>query len=286
MVMFLLLKADKHSLLNHNLNISMQFIISLTTVPHRLEVSDAGDRHGCKSALLTLLNQTYGNYEVHLNVPHVYKALSQAVQLPDWLLKLESNNPRLKIFRTEDYGAATKLYPTVQRVTDSETNIIIADDDLEYCDGIIAAYEEARQRYPDDCIGYAGISEIGGKGRHFCTTVDSDARVKVIEGYKTVCFKRSFFDEHYDDFVNKTWADDVGMSAYMGYRNIRKIVLKYANDTDFRPRVESFPVIGHTVYDNKQGCNIYRRLVESNAEENQRVETIHSNWYKLGYLER
>jgi len=265
----------------------MKFIISLTTVPHRLEVSETGGDHcGCKPALLSLLNQTYSDYEVHLNIPNIYKALSQVVTIPNWLKQVEQDHPKLKIFRTEDYGAATKLYPTVVRVTDPETNIVIADDDLNYCDGILDAYKEARTRYPNECIGYAGISEIGGKGRHFCTTVDSDARVKVIEGYKTVCFKRSFFDDDYANFVNKTWADDLGMSAYMGYRNIKKIVLNYPGDTDFSPRVESFPCKGHTAYENKQGCNIFRRLTENCKEEFDRVEEIHNSWYKQGYLER
>lgn len=265
----------------------MKFIISLTTVPNRLHASNATDNsRGCRPALLSLLNQSYEDFEVHFNIPNIYKALSQVVTLPEWLKETEADYPKLKIFRTEDYGAATKLCPTVQRVIDPEQNIIIADDDLRYCDGILDAYKEARSRYPDDCIGYAGISEIGGKGRHFCTTVDSDARVKILEGYKTVCFKRSFFDEDYNKFVNVTWADDLGMSAYMGYRNIKKIVLNYPSDTDFSPRVESFPVIGHTSYENNQGCNVFRRLVENCKEECQRVEDIHNSWYRQGYLER
>lgn len=264
----------------------MKFIISLTTVPHRLEVSNNGDRHGCKAALLTLLNQDYDDFEVHFNIPNVYKALTQVVNLPEWLLELEKQNNRLKIFRTEDYGAATKLYPTVMRITDPEQNIVIADDDLIYCPGMLSFYKEARTRYPDEAIGFAGISEIGGKWRHFCTTVDSDARVKIIEGYKTVCFKRRFFDEEYEKYVNVTWADDICMSAYLGLKNIKKIVLNYSQDTDFSPRVESFPVVGHTSYDNKQGCNIFRRLVENSKEEFNKVEEIHKSWYQLGYLER
>jgi len=264
----------------------MKFIISLTTVPHRLEISSQSDHSGCKPALLTLLNQDYDDYEVHLNVPKVYKALTQVITIPDWLLELEKNNTKLKIFRTDDYGSATKLYPTVQRVTDPEQNIIIADDDLNYCNGMLTFYKSARERYPNDAIGFAGLSEIGGQNRHFCTTVESDARVKVLEGYKTVCFKRSFFDDEYEKFVNVTWADDYGMSAYLGYKNIKKIVLNYPDDTDFRPRVESFPVLGHTAYENKQGCNIFRRLVENDKDEFNRVEEIHKSWYQLGYLER
>ena len=39
---------------------------------------------------------------------------------------------KIKIFRTEDLGPATKLIPTVERITDPETIIIVCDDDLVY----------------------------------------------------------------------------------------------------------------------------------------------------------
>jgi len=264
----------------------MKFVISLTTVPHRLEASNRGEKFGARPALMSLLEQEYDDFEVHFNIPNVYRAMSQVINLPEWLTDIEKTNSKLKIFRTEDYGSATKLYPTVKRVNDPETNIIIADDDLIYCQGILSVYKTAREKYPNDALGFAGISEIEGKWRHFCTTVDSDARVKIIEGYKTVCFKRSFFDDDYDKFVNVTWADDICMSAYLGYKNIKKLVLNYPHDTDFSPRVESFPVICHTAYDNQQGCNVFRRLVENCKEECEKVETIHKSWYQLGYLER
>ena len=42
------------------------------------------------------------------------------------------NFDKLKIFRTEDYGPITKLYPTVERITNPDTIIVVADDDLIY----------------------------------------------------------------------------------------------------------------------------------------------------------
>jgi len=264
----------------------MKFVISLTTVPHRLHLSSQGDHCGSKGPLLTLLNQSYEDFEVHLNIPKIYRARSEVIKIPDWLNEVQAQYDKLKVFRTEDHGPATKLYPTIQRIADPDINIVLADDDLYYCDGFLSFYKEARSRYPDDALGFAGISEIGGKGRHFCTTVDSDARVKHLEGYKTVCLKRSFFDDTYKDFVNVVWNDDVTLSAYLGFKNIKKIVLNYSNDTDFSPRVESFPVIRHASVENIEGCNIFRRIVENDKEEFDRVESIHNNWFKLGYLER
>jgi len=67
----------------------------------------------------------------------------------------------------------------------------------------------------------------------------------------------------------------------MGYKNIHKIVVSYEGDTDFTPRVESFPVVGHTPIE-RGGCWEYRNSAElqKNAEENM------NEFYRIGYLEK
>jgi hypothetical protein len=65
----------------------------------------------------------------------------------------------------------------------------------------------------------------------------------------------------------------------MGYKNIEKIVLSYDKDTDFAPRVESFPVIGHVPAE-RGGCVLNRESDNSESEANIQ------NWYRLGYLEK
>jgi hypothetical protein len=81
--------------------------------------------------------------------------------------------------------------------------------------------------------------------------------------------------------MDKSWNDDLLLSAYMGYKNIQKIVVAYQKDTDFSPRVESFPVVGHTPVE-RGGCYQFRHDVE---KQNQSEINI-NNFYKLGYLER
>ena len=46
----------------------MKIILTLTTIPSRLNTPIYGEL-GIKSNLLSLLNQSYKDYEIHLNIP-------------------------------------------------------------------------------------------------------------------------------------------------------------------------------------------------------------------------
>lgn len=254
-------------------------IITTTTIPIRLV--DHNGNSATRLALETLLNQTYDNYELHLNIPFSYN--NTAIEIPHWLQQMQEKYSYLKIYRCDDSGPITKILPTLERIVDNDAIIITADDDLYYMPGMIEAHLIGRAKYPDAALGFAGMASIDGSC-HFCTTLPKDTRVKVLEGYKTVSYKRSFFGDLNDFknmFVGRSWRDDETLSAFMGYRNVPKIVLTYEHDTDFTPRVESFPVIGH-VPTESSGCVIFR-----NSEESQKKSELAINeWFKLGYLER
>jgi len=256
----------------------MSIIISLTTVPIRLN-----EHHGhsaARAAITTLLEQTYRPYEVHLNIPIEYN--NTPVVIPEWVGEFEQKYPHLKVFNTPDCGPMTKLLPTLERVSDPETMIILVDDDLYYMDGLVEAHIKGRQKHPQAALGFAGMAAIDGSC-HFCTTMQHDVRVKVLEGYKTVSYLRKFFDidDLRTNFIGKSWNDDVVLSAYMGYKNIEKWVLSYDGDTDFSPRVESFPVVGHVPAE-RGGCNMFRDNAEIQAESERNIQ----EFFKVGYLER
>lgn len=247
-------------------------ILTLTTVPNRL--NSPHQNGGLKKVLEKILNLSYSNYEVHLNIPYFCKKINQEYVIPDWLTNL--NHPKLKVYRTEDYGSLTKIYPTIKRTNENEDIILITlDDDLEYMDGFIEYHLMKRQTYPNSAIGFAGISSLNGSC-HFCTTLRQDTRVKILEGYKTVSYKRSFFKEDFEEFVNQSWSDDITLSAYMGKYNIEKWVVNYDKDNNFSARVESFPVVGHLPTE-RGGCWWFR---SEGASDNSQI------YFKLGYLER
>lgn len=256
-----------------------KIILSLSTVPNRL--LDPNENAGTKVGLPTLLKQTYDNYEIHFNIPYKYNIDNESIELPNWLIDLQYQySDKLKIYRCDDLGPITKIIPTIERISDPDTVIISVDDDLYYMDGMIKGHIEARSRYPDYAIGFAGISAIDGSC-HFCTSLSKDTKVKILEGYKSISYKRSFFDRELYSFIYKSWNDDYVLSAYLGYKNIPKIVISDVNETDFTPRVESFPVVGHTPIE-RGGCFNFR-----NSESLQEVsENSIREWYRLGYLER
>lgn len=255
-------------------------IVSLTTVPNRL--MEPKEYMGTRLGLKTLLEQTGVEYKVHFNIPLTYKLTGEPLVIPSWLEEYSQQYPHLEIYRTPDLGAITKIVPTIERLTNPEDIIIVADDDLFYMDGMVAEHIKARDKYPDAAIGFAGMSALDGSC-HFCTTVAKDTRVKILEGYKTVSYKRGFFDidDFKENFMPKSWNDDHTLSAYMGYRNVPKIVVSYEGDTDFTPRVESFPVIGHTPIE-RGGCWEFRNSIELQKEAEENV----NQFYRIGYLEK
>jgi hypothetical protein len=258
----------------------MKIILTLTTVPNRL--CEKREHMGTIHGLRTILNQSYDNFEVHFNIPREYRG--ELIDIPEWLTELQQTFPFLKIFRTEDYGPVTKILPTLERGGDPEDIIITVDDDLIYMDGIIPAHLDGRNRYPNCAIGFAGLGGVQDRGIHHVTSYNRDIRVKILEGYKTVSYTRSWFDvqEFKDNFALEIWQDDHSISAYMGYKNIEKWCLTHSSIIDFSPRVESFPVVKHAKVE-RGGCRLYRDIDDSGDKAN---ENKLQQFYKLGYLDR
>lgn len=250
-----------------------KIIVSLTTIPSRINYHDS--RGGLRPVIDRLLTLSYSNYEIHLNIPYIVKKTNEEYSIPSWLTEITDS--KLKIFRTDDYGSMTKILPTILRTEESDDVVIITvDDDLSYEDGFIEYHIEKRKQYPNAVIGFAGISALNGTC-HFCTTVKNDVRVKIIEGYKTVSYRRSFFKpDFFSEFVGQSWSDDIILSAYMGKHSIEKWVVNYDKDKDFTPRVESFPIIGH-LPNERGGCWWFR---SENISDNSDI------YYKQQYLER
>ena len=249
-------------------------VLSMSTTPSRL--NEIREGWGVKPVIDQLINLTYPNYEIHFNIPYINHKTQEEYIIPEWLIEYEKTNQKLKIFRCNDYGSITKIVPTLMRIDDPDSIIITVDDDLNYNDGFIEYHLKKRQTYPNSVLGFAGISAIDGSC-HFCTTLNKDTRVKIIEGYKTVSYLRKFFKEDFfNDFVGQSWSDDILLSAYLGKENIEKIVMNYNLDTVFNPVVESFPVIS-SIPNDKSGCSLYReQSVSDNSEK----------YYKLGFLEK
>ena len=247
-------------------------ILTLTTVPNRLKNKSP---YGFKAVIYSLMNQAYENFELHLNIPNINKKTGEEYIIPEWLKEIDGmwvRRNRLRIYRTEDFGPITKLYPTVQRITDQNTKIIVVDDDLIYDSRMIEEHLKLRKKNNDVVWAFAGIKalenhQFAGIDR-FVGAVNVDTRVSIVEHYKTVSYVRSMFGEDFNEnFISKGWADDELVSAYMGMKDIKK----YVGSTEYIPKwetesewrkygvVESFPVVNRcSGVGTQDGCDLFR----------------------------
>lgn len=246
-----------------------QVILTLTTIPTRLQDTN---EYGLKSCIDSLLNQTYENYEIHFNIPHVNKTTQAPYVIPDWLNDIASKNPRLKLFRVEDLGSITKLVPTLLRVEDPDAIIITVDDDLVYNAEMVKEQVANQYKFPGCAIGYDGLGIINPPvfndvRDHYVVSVNGNYLVKVLQAYKTISYRRHYFQQDYfTDFVGKSWNDDLLNSSYLALRNIKRMVTFHPTDPVLKTieewqalgGVQTFPVLKHTHHESLEGCNIMR----------------------------
>ncbi len=247
-------------------------ILSLTTTPRRLNNLHP---NGIQAVIYSLINQTIDDYEIHFNIPQTNNLTEEPYIIPRWLNILHQEE-KIKIYRTNDYGPITKLYPTIRRIDDPEATIIVVDDDLIYDRNLIKEHLNVRERDQNCAWGFAGLNNIGkktgGPMDRFVIAVNEDTPVAILEHYKSVSYKRKIFDIDFNtEFIQRGWADDQLVSAYLGMKNIKKMVAQ----TDYIPHyqtaeewrrvgvVESFPCIKHAHYDNSDGCNKWRKIKQS-----------------------
>lgn len=243
--------------------------VTLTTIPSRLNSRYPQD---IKECLYSLLNQTHKEYEIHLNIPSKLKYTGEEYNIPDWLIKLEQENEKLKVFTgLEDLGPVTKLYYTVQRVTNPEDIIIVVDDDLIYDERLVAEQINNQKKFVGAVVGYDGLTSVDNFQRdvrdHFCSGVNENNKVKVLQHYKSVSYKRKYFVQDFQEYIlnNLSWNDDLLISSYFASKYRDRITTYHPDDPQFTTEDEwrntvgsTFPIKRHTQHDRKEGCNVYR----------------------------
>lgn len=243
-------------------------IITLSTVPKKLNDYDRYGDRGIKSCILSLCEQTYTNYEIHFNIPMVYKLDGSEYVIPEWLNEFTQKYNHLKIFRTEDSGPITKIIYTLERITDPETILIVLDDDLVYHKDMVTEHVKNQTTYETCACGYDSLDLLEPYFRdvrdHFVTLVPVPLRGRVLQHYKSVSYKRRYFEnDFWTDFLGKTTSDDILLSAYMGKQKIDKLVVPYEHEKKAESEEEwrriagvcTFPVLRHTAHDPGLGCS-------------------------------
>jgi hypothetical protein len=243
-------------------------IISLTTVPERL--ADMAET-GIISTIKSLCEQEDNDYEIHFNIPEIYNITKAEYIIPEWLYGFQIQYPNLKIFRTEDYGPPTKFVPTLNRVENPETILLVVDDDLVYHPKMISEHRKYQNILKDCVLCYDGREPkfllYGPSDMRDCwiSCVTEIREVEFLQHYKSVSYKKKLFtQEFYDFYLGKTLSDDILVSTFLTDNDIRIFVIPYAEEIplfitkelwDQNLGVTTFPVLRHTTSVEHTGCH-------------------------------
>jgi len=249
---------------NHASEKIPSLVISLTTVPSRLNLND---EDGLKLSIRELCEQNDDDYEVHFNIPHKYGVTGEEYIIPNWLNEYKMKYPHLRIFRMDDVGPPTKMLPTLKRVN-PETVVLVVDDDLVYHRDMVKEHRRWQNEYPDSAIVYEGRGSYGYYNDIRDIWVLCVTRVTETHGlqhYKSASYKPKLFtDEFWNHYVGKTLSDDVLVGRYFRDTGVPIYSVPYEPDIhlydtkekwDVNGRVETFPVTRRAASVEDSGCN-------------------------------
>jgi hypothetical protein len=253
--------------MNHGSEKEKSIVVSLTTVPERLLNSN---EDGIKLVLTSLCEQIDDDYEVHFNIPEIYKVTKTPYIIPEWLNEYKLKYPHLKVFRCEDLGPPTKFVPTLLRVKNEETILIVIDDDLVYHKEMVTEHRKYQNKLIDCVIGYDGrgcdIPLHNNDIRDsWILCVTQIRETHGLQQYKSTSYKKKLFkSDFFDSYLGKTFSDDVLISKYFRNNNIKMYVVPYEPDNhlyqtrelwDINQGVTSFPVLRYAASVVDTGCN-------------------------------
>ena len=160
---------------------------------------------------------------IEINVPHLFKRTGEPYEIPEWLFKMD----RIKIFRTEDFGAITKIAPTlIRHFGESQTLVWSCDDDMKYPPHLLGDLVKHH-----DPSSPAILSITGGKFHRWSGNInyfnEQRHEIDLLEGYSSVLYPAWFIKDDFDEYVKTTSedslcraSDDIILSNYFAKRRV------------------------------------------------------------------
>ena len=191
----------------------MLIIASLTTMPNRINL--------IRPVLDAIRKQKVKVHHIEINVPYKCIRTEEDYVIPQWL----EEYPDLEIYRTEDYGAITKVAPTLLRHKDEEVYIWSVDDDVKYpsntLEGLIKKHDPSIKRILAYSVG--SITTRGFQG-----SSSNEGYDMVLEGVGSVLYPLDCIKDDFLSYVEKTSSipdcrvsDDIILSNYFEGQGIR-----------------------------------------------------------------
>lgn len=126
----------------NRVNYDHKVIVSLTTTPKRIKK--------IKPMIKSILNQTVRIDQIALNIPK--KCRGQSYEVPPELEHM------VNVYTCgRDYGDGTKCIPTLLRENDSETLLILLQDNYIYGEDFIETIIEEYKQHPECCLYAKGV---------------------------------------------------------------------------------------------------------------------------------
>lgn len=222
--------------LKHEKLLDTVYYFSLTTIPSRI--------NNINDTITSLINQTVKPTKIFINIPSFYKRFNTSyneLKLPTFPETVEI------VISDQDYGPASKFIPTfLNNNIDSNTPIIIVDDDMIYDPETSLNLLKESINHPDSCITSFGITHsayIFDNSQWFCEfnsqykkpcgfRTKEDGFIDVFEAFKGTLLKKKFFKENITHFPSFEFclSDDVWFSGHI-INNGFSIFLKNFNST-------------------------------------------------------
>ncbi len=208
-------------------------IVTLTTIPSRIP--------NLHKTLGSLINQTVKPDEICIFVPREYKRFGIAQSALSDInaiisgLKTDINIRAIEI--EEDYGPISKLLPIVDHLPNNPNDIIITvDDDTLYMPNNIEYMLCYSKSLPSSALGFCGWGYNFNNGIFNYELVYPHGNINyiraapVLEGYRSVLYKRSFFKDDFKEFFRQIpqdsfYVDDVIISAYLSKHKVPRVVM-------------------------------------------------------------
>lgn len=212
----------------------MRIIASLTTIPSRV--------NHILPTIQSILNQTITIDSIEINIPYFFKRTGEVYNIPEWLLALEKDSKnskcKVRIFRTEDYGAITKIAPTLLRYKNNKNTYIWSlDDDFEYPENMLAVLYREFSPKNNYVLSHSGGRWVYNEDSKECENYVSSRRegtVDFIEGYASILYPAFIVEDDFENYITKTSktldcrnSDDIIISNYLNIKNITMYTCAY-----------------------------------------------------------
>ena len=204
-----------------------QVVVSLTTIPDRLP--------NIRPTLNSVLDQSRRPDAIFLNLPTESRREGRRYEIPPFLNDYRSVEV---VHCGRDWGPATKVLPTLERITEHNARIVVTDDDQIYPHNMIETLVAASEKFPDSVVCSRGFCvpanfDIYERNTIYGTHINKAIPIEIVQGSAGYLVKRQFFDQQIFDYSpapkEAFFQDDIWLCGHLARTGIDRYVVPFEN---------------------------------------------------------